>query len=87
MISVPIAPPNAPDWARTFCQDTAEALRLLATPQGPSQLYAVTSTQIASIPASDYPNCAVAVTDKKSIAVSTLNAGLWAWTRADGTVI
>jgi len=87
MATTPIAPPNAPPWALSFMQDTAEAIRLLQTPQGPSKLYALSSTDLVGMPAEDYPESAVLVTDKKAIAVSTLNAGAWAWTRADGTVI
>lgn len=87
MTTTPIVPPNAPEWAKSFMQDTAEAIRLLQTPQGPSKLYALSSTSLGGIAAADYPECGVIVTDKKSIAVSTLNAGSWAWTRADGTVI
>ena len=86
MAVVPVVPPNAPDWAKSFLQDTTEALKQLSAPQGPTPLYAVTSAQLTGVLAADlWPNCQVIVTDKKCIGVSTLNAGAWAWTRADGT--
>ncbi len=87
MTTTPVVPPNAPEWAKSFMQDAAEAIRQLQTPQGPSKLYALSSTSLGGIPAASYPECAVIVTDIKSLAVSTLNAGAWAWTRADGSAL
>ena len=87
MTTTPVVPPNAPPVLLSFMQDTVEAIRQLQTPQGPSKLYALSSIDLGGIAAASYPECAVIVSDLEAIAVSTLNAGAWAWTRADGSAL
>lgn len=85
-MAVPVVPSGAPDWAKSFCQDTAEAIRQLETPQGPTQLWACLEADLPAA-AITYANTAALVTDKKCAAVCTYNAGAWAWTRADGSAL
>lgn len=80
-----VAPQAVPDVFKPFFEDLVREIELLKTPMGPTKLYATTFARLP--PADDWPEMALIVTDKASIAVSTFNGTSWAWTRADGSAL
>lgn len=68
-----------------FLMEMRSAVTQLQNPGQPAQEFAVTSAQLP--PAKSYPNCRVLVTDKNTLAISTLVGTAWTWRRADGSAL
>lgn len=61
------------------------AVARLQVPQSPVSEFATLEADLP--PAESYKNCRVLVTDKNTLAISTLVGSTWTWLRADGSAI
>lgn len=68
-----------------FLTEVRSAVTQLQQPGQPTQEFATTQANLP--PAENYKNCRVIVTDKNTLAISTLVSGSWTWLRADGSAI
>jgi hypothetical protein len=66
-------------------RDMQDAIRELQTPTQPGRLAVVTFANLP--PADNWRECAISVSDKNCIAISTSVAGIYTWLRADGTAL
>ena len=82
----PIGPGSlSGDGLPALLSEMREAILALQTPQGPVQLASILN---ADLPDADlWRGCAVHVSDKDCIAISTDVAGTYTWLRADGSAI
>lgn len=90
-MAVQLIPPggNLPLDALACLQSLYDAIQELQNPGAPVQLPEIDTSAnlLLQAPAASYPNCAIMVTDKNCIAVSTNVAGTWTWLRADGSAL
>lgn len=90
-MAVTILPPgpDVPTELQELMQSWYAALQELQNPGAPVQLPEIDTAAnlLLKAPADRYPNCAIVVTDKTCIAVSTDVAGTWTWLRADGNAL
>lgn len=77
--------PDIPTWLSPTLQSLTDAVQELLNPTQPRKLLDIANADLP--PAEDWPGCAVHVTDKNCIAVSTDVAGTYTWLRADGSAI
>lgn len=68
-----------------FLNEVSVAIGQLQNPGNPVQEFATVQAQLP--PAASYKNCRVLVTDKNTIAISTLVSGSWAWLRSNGAAL
>lgn len=73
-----------PDLA-AFLTEVKGAVEQLQAPGQPVQEFATVQAQLP--PAANYKNCRVLVTDKNTIAISTLVSGVWTWLRSNGAAL
>lgn len=78
-------PPNAPPELLPLLQDFRSAILELQSPTKPVSLAAVLNAALP--PADAWRGCAVFVSDKDCIAISTDVAGTYTWLRADGSAL
>lgn len=78
-------PPDLPPPLQAVLRDMYQAIIELQTPTQPVRLPPVVNLSLP--PADNWRGCAVFVSDKDCIAVSTDVGGTYTWLRADGSAI
>jgi hypothetical protein len=81
--------PGVPPALAAVLQSFSDAILALQSPAAPANLPVIdtASNLLLKAPAAKFPNCAIVVTDKNTVAISTSVAGTWTWLRADGSAL
>lgn len=84
---IPIGP-GVPQPVAAVLKSLYDAVAELQQPQAPIPLpHVALKTDLTRFAASDFKECGIICDEINSVAVSTPTAGVYAWTRADGSAL
>lgn len=81
-----IVGPEIPAALQPFAKSVVDAITALQAPGAPVRLpYVLLQADLPD--AASYPDSAILVREKLTVAISTLSGSTWSWLRADGSAL